>query len=102
MPRPQAVPTVQEDNDFTRVIEWRFTPDAETGWHTHEFNYVVVPMLDGKLQIETKDSDDLFADLSHGISYAREAGVHHNVINASGHEFYFVEVEFKDRPIVKD
>ena len=28
MSRPQAVPTVQADNAFTRVIEWRFAPDA--------------------------------------------------------------------------
>ncbi len=102
MSRPQAVPTVQADNEFTRVIEWRFETGAETGWHTHEYNYVVVPMLDGKLQIEMKEGDDLFADLKHGISYAREAGVNHNVVNASGKEFYFIEVEFKDRPVPKD
>jgi len=102
MSRPQAVPTVQEDNEFTRVIEWRFAPDAETGWHVHEYNYVVVPMLDGKLHIEMKDGSEVDADLKHGMSYAREAGVDHNVINASGHEFYFVEVEFKDRPLGRD
>jgi quercetin dioxygenase-like cupin family protein len=101
MSRPQAVPTVQVDNEFTRVIEWRFAPGAETGWHVHEYNYVVVPMLDGTLNIEMRSGETLTASLSHGISYAREAGVDHNVINGSGHEFYFVEVEFKDRPLAK-
>ncbi|MBT6511364.1 MAG: cupin domain-containing protein [Rhodospirillaceae bacterium] len=102
MTRPQAVPTVQDDNEFTRVIEWRFAPGAETGWHIHEYAYVVVPMLDGTLQIEMRNGDEMTSQLSHGVSYSREAGAGHNVINASDHEFYFVEVEFKDRPLRKD
>ncbi len=102
MSRPQAVPTVQDDNDFTRVTEWRFAPSAETGWHIHRYNYVVVPMLDGALRIETKDGGETVAELRRGISYSREAGVEHNVINANDREFRFVEVEFKDRPLRTD
>ena len=64
--------------------------------------YVVVPMLDGTLQIEMRNGDEMTSQLSHGVSYSREAGADHNVINASDHEFYFVEVEFKDRPLRKD
>ena len=33
--RPQAVPTVQIDNERVLVTEWRFASGAETGWHTH-------------------------------------------------------------------
>jgi len=33
--RPQAVPTVQIDNERVIVTEWRFASGAETGWHTH-------------------------------------------------------------------
>ena len=40
----EAVPTVQVDNDRVRVTEWRFAPGTATGWHRHEFDYVVVPM----------------------------------------------------------
>ena len=98
MTRPQAVPTQQVDNHFTRVTEWRFAPGAETGWHRHEYDYVVVPLLSGRLRLETKDGEHL-ADLSAGRSYAREAGVEHNVINPNEYEFAFVEVEFKDRPL---
>ena len=41
--RAQAVPTVQIDNERVIVTEWRFAPGAETGWHTHGHDYVVVP-----------------------------------------------------------
>jgi quercetin dioxygenase-like cupin family protein len=99
MSRPQAVPAVQDENEFTRVTEWRFAPGAETGWHIHEYAYVVVPMLEGTLRIENRNGDETTAQLSHGLGYSNEAGDDHNVINASDHEFYFVEVEFKDRPI---
>ena len=39
------------DNIKTRVTEWSFVPGAETGWHRHEYDYVVVPMLDGQLKM---------------------------------------------------
>jgi hypothetical protein len=35
------------------------------------------------------------AELRAGVSYARPAGVHHNVINVNSYEFRFVEIELK-------
>lgn len=96
--RPSAVPTVQVENDFAIVTEWRFAPGAETGWHTHGYNYVVVPSMSGRLLLQSKDGER-HAELTAGVAYAREAGVEHNVINANDYEFAFVEVEFKDRPL---
>ena len=46
---PQAVATVQVDNERVRVTEWRFAPGAETGEHVHQMDYVVVPLGDGRL-----------------------------------------------------
>lgn len=91
----EAVPTVQVDNEQFRVTEWRFAPGAETGWHRHEMNYVVVPMTTGQLKIELPDGEVVISDLTAGVSYAREIGVEHNVINANDFEFVFVEVEAK-------
>lgn len=91
----EAVPTVQIDNDRVRVTEWRFAPGAETGWHRHEMDYVVVPMTTGQLKIELPDNEIMISDLKAGISYARQIGVEHNVINANDFEFVFVEVETK-------
>ena len=38
MSRPQAVPTVQVDNDRVVVTEWRFAPGAQTGHHRHGYD----------------------------------------------------------------
>ena len=90
-----AVPTVQIDNDRVRVTEWRFAKGAATGFHRHEFDYVVVPGTTGRLKIVGPDGSESFAELTAGQAYAREAGVEHDVINANDYEFSFVEVELR-------
>ncbi|ELK4801675.1 TPA: cupin domain-containing protein [Pseudomonas aeruginosa] len=92
--RPQAAPTVQVDNAEVIVTEWRFAPGAETGRHRHGHDYVVVPLTDGTLLLETPEGDR-HAPLVAGQAYFRKAGVEHNVINASAHEVVFVETEIK-------
>jgi quercetin dioxygenase-like cupin family protein len=91
----QAVPTVQVDNDRTRVTEWRFPPGAATGYHRHAYDYVVVPQTSGRLRLIGPDGDEAYSDLEAGWSYFREAGVEHDVVNANDFEFVFVEIEFK-------
>ena len=90
-----ATSTVLIDDDTTRVTQWRFAPGAQTGWHRHEYNYVVVPTMDGRLRIDTADQQSVFADMKSAEPYYREAGVEHNVINANEYEYAFIEVEFK-------
>ena len=92
--RPKAIPSVQVENDRVVVTEWRFPPGAETGWHRHSMDYVVVPQTTGKLLLETGDGE-FTAELTAGMSYSREEGVEHNVVNANDYEFVFVEVEIK-------
>ncbi|MGI9659434.1 MAG: cupin domain-containing protein [Gaiellaceae bacterium] len=92
--RPEATPTVLIDNDRVRVTEWRFAPEAATGWHTHEYDSVIVPMSTGTLRLENPDGP-VDAELEVGVPYFREAGVKHDVINASGGEFAFIETELK-------
>jgi hypothetical protein len=65
-----AISTVLIDNLRTRVTEWRFKKRGDnTGWHRHEYDYIVVP-------------------------YFREVGVEHDVINGNDFECVFVEIEF--------
>ncbi|HEY8015751.1 MAG: cupin domain-containing protein [Dongiales bacterium] len=92
--RPAAVPTVQLENERVKVTEWRFAPGAATGWHRHGYDYVVVPMTTGRLQLED-GKETRFGELTAGRSYYRALGVEHDVINANEFEFVFVEVEFK-------
>jgi beta-alanine degradation protein BauB len=93
--RTPAVATVQVDDDRVKVTEWRFAPGAETGWHTHTMDYVVVPVATGMLELELPDGTRTRAALTHGASYSRKSGIEHNVINASAHEIAFVEIELK-------
>ncbi|MEM7025019.1 MAG: cupin domain-containing protein [Pseudomonadota bacterium] len=91
----EAVPTVLIDNERVRVTEWSFAPGAATGWHRHEMDYVVVPMLDGVLELVGPNDTRNQAELKKGVPYFREAGVEHDVINANSFAFAFIEVELK-------
>ena len=92
--RPSATPTIQIENDWMIMTEWCFPPHGETGWHVHQYDYVVVPVVTGQLLIETPDGEHT-AELVTGQSYTRNAGVEHNVINNNDYEFVFIEVERK-------
>jgi quercetin dioxygenase-like cupin family protein len=85
-----SIPQVQ--NDRVIVTEWRFAPGAETGHHVHGHDYVVVPLTSGTLKLEEPEGTRSVR-LEVGASYARPAGVAHNVINDNSYEFRFVEVE---------
>jgi quercetin dioxygenase-like cupin family protein len=88
----KATSTVQVQNDRVIVTEWRFAPGAETGDHVHGHDYVVVPLTSGTLKLE-EPAGTRSVRLEAGASYARPAGVAHNVINDNPYEFRFVEIE---------
>jgi quercetin dioxygenase-like cupin family protein len=87
--------TVLIDNERTRVTEWRFAPGAATGWHRHEMDYIIVPLLDGALRLVGPGGAESTAQLRLGAPYFREKGVEHDVINANAFEFAFLEIELK-------
>ncbi|MCY3768066.1 MAG: cupin domain-containing protein [Gammaproteobacteria bacterium] len=90
-----AIPTVLIDNERTRVTEWKFqTKGDRTGWHRHQYDYVVVPLFDGVLEIDTGDGKRNKAVLKNGVPYFRQAGVEHDVINGNDFECAFIEIEF--------
>jgi quercetin dioxygenase-like cupin family protein len=88
----KATSIVQVRNERVIVTEWRFAPGAETGYHVHAHDYVVVPLTSGKLRLE-EPGGVREVSLEAGASYARPAGIAHNVSNPNAHEFRFVEVE---------
>ena len=92
--RPQAVTKVRIDNGRVKATEHSFVPGAETGWHIHAYDYVIVPLMDGKLKIVTKDGDSI-AEMKKGAPYFREEGVEHDVVNATDGEYAFIEIELK-------
>ena len=94
MSRPAATSTRLQETDRVIITEWRFQPGAETGWHRHEYDYVVVCQTAGTLLAETK-TGNVENVLKAGQAYARPVGVEHNIVNVNAHEFVFVEIELK-------
>jgi quercetin dioxygenase-like cupin family protein len=94
-----AVPHVQIDNARVRVTRWDFAKrGCDTGWHVHGFDYVVVPLFDGVLDIETAEGR-VSVEMRNGQSYFREKGVAHNVMNGNDFPCSFVEIELmEERP----
>jgi quercetin dioxygenase-like cupin family protein len=89
-----AKPTLQIDDARVIVTRWDFAPGADTGHHVHGHDYVVVPLTTGTLRLE-EPGGVRDVQLQAGVSYARPAGVAHNVINANAFPFSFVEIELK-------
>ncbi|QAX31182.1 cupin domain-containing protein [Leisingera sp. NJS204] len=89
-----AKPAVRIDNDRVRVTEWSFAKSGDnTGWHRHGFDYVVVPLFDGVLEIAHPDGTRTEAVMQRGVPYFRKAGVEHDVINGNDFACAFVETE---------
>jgi len=87
--------TVYVSNERVIVNEWRFAPGASTGWHRHEYDYVIVPIMDGKLRLLEPGDVTRDAQLQLGMPYFRKAGVEHDVVNPNDGEFAFIEIEIK-------
>lgn len=92
-----AIPTVQIDDGRIRVTKWHFGSKGDnTGWHKHAHDYVVVPLFDGVLEIADAQGNITRAPMENGNSYARAAGVEHDVINGNDAAVSFVEIELLD------
>ena len=89
-----ATPTILIENDRIRVTEWRFKARGDnTGWHRHAYDYVVVPLFTGQLNIDLGGGEVVTAEMTSGVPYFREIGVEHDVINGNDFECAFVEIE---------
>src|SRR6185503_10056403 len=92
--RARAQGALLQETERVIVTEWRLAPGAETGWHRHAYDYVIVCLTAGKLLAETADGN-VETELELGQAYTRQAGVEHNIVNPADKEFAFVEVELK-------
>lgn len=92
--RTRATLTRIEDNDRVTITEWRFAPGAETGWHRHAIDYVIVYRTPARMMVETKAGRNA-VEIAAGQAMFRRAPIEHNVINAGDAEVVFVETEIK-------
>ena len=93
--RPQARATQMIDDDRVRVTRFDFDPGAETGWHRHGFDYVITALTDCHMALEGPGGETRSVMVPAGMSYRRNVGVEHNVINDGKAPMTFVEVELK-------
>ena len=93
--RKKAKTNIQIDNERIRVTEYSFNKGDETGFHTHQWDYVVVPQTSGQLLIIDDRQVETTATLIKGEPYYRRAGVSHNVINNGREKLVFIELEIK-------
>ena len=95
MSRPAAIATRMVEDDRVIVTRFDFEPGAETGWHTHDYDYVITAVTDCQMLLEEPGGATRDVLVPAGTAYRREAGVEHNVINGSDKAMSFVEVELK-------
>ena len=95
MQRKKAKANIQIDNERVRVTEYSFNKNEETGFHVHQWDYVVIPQTDGLLLLINDNGVETTATLVKGQPYYREAGVSHNVINNGKEKLVFIEIEIK-------
>lgn len=92
----EAKPVVHLEDERFKVTEWQFAPGAETGWHRHGHDYVIVPLTDGTLGLDLPGGQRMEAELTQHIPYSRREGVEHNVTNSGAGYLAFLEVEVVD------
>ena len=83
------------DDERSRVTRFEFQPDQETGWHEHEYDYVITAITDCNMKIENPNGEDTSVFVKAGDAYRRNTGVKHNVINKGKLPMAFVEIELK-------
>ena len=90
-----ATSTKLIDNDRVTVWEWHFPkPGDNTGWHRHAHDYVIVPMLSGRIEVVTSEGATI-EEGNAGVPYFCEQGGEHDVLNASDGAYAFIEIELK-------
>jgi beta-alanine degradation protein BauB len=91
-----AKPTAIADDERVRVTTWTFQEDgAATGMHHHDFDYIVVPVTGGTFTVTDADGSARELEQVAGVPYLRPAGATHDVVNSTGREAVFVEIELK-------
>jgi len=93
--RALCTATVLVDDDRMRTTRFDFAAGAETGWHRHGHDYVIVAITDCHMLIGDPDGVTRRVTVPAGTAYRRQEGVKHNVVNGGDAAMSFVEVELK-------
>ena len=72
---------IQLANGIFRVTKWMIEPGGEIPMHVHEYDYVVVPLVDDTMFVTNADGSEQRDELRIGQSYTRPADIEHSVAN---------------------
>jgi quercetin dioxygenase-like cupin family protein len=91
-----AQATTAVDDERVRITTWIFRAAGEaTGWHVHEYDYIVVPVTGGTFAATAPDGATRELTQEAGSPYLGTAGTEHDVVNVGGAAAVFVEIELK-------
>ena len=93
--RPPCTATQLIDDARVRVTRFDFSPGAETGWHRHDYDYVITAVTDCHMLLEDPGGVNRKVLVPAGSAYRRMEGVEHNVVNDGAEKMTFIEVELK-------
>ena len=91
--------TLLLDDEKVRVTLFGFDSGQETGWHVHEYDYVITAVTDCFMMLQHPDGRQTISEVPAGNAYSRDAGVSHNVINTSDQKMSFIEIELKNSKV---
>ena len=88
--------TLLLENEKVRVTLFDFDLGQETGWHVHEYDYVITAVTDCVMMLQHPDGRQTISEVAAGNAYSKDAGVSHNVPNRSDQKMSFIEIELKN------
>ena len=93
--RPMAIHKILFEDDKTRITHWTMKPGEQTGWHSHDYDYVVVRLSGGRLHLDYADGSEREVDYALGGTLTGSAPVEHNAISVGDEAIVSLEIEYK-------
>ncbi len=93
--RPMATFKTLHEDEKTRITHWIMKPGEQTGWHSHDFDYVVVQLSGGRLHLDYADGTEREVDYAPGGTLTGTAPVEHNAISVGDEAIESLEIEYK-------
>ena len=91
--------TIMFENDEVRVWDFVVEPGRSKGWHRHELPYVIIPMTEGQIEIESALTGQIERPKSViGSPIWRDAGEVHDLRNVGESSYRNIIIELKQQP----
>jgi len=88
--------TVMFENERVRVWDFVVEPGKSKGWHRHDLPYVIIPMTDGEIELESALTGDIARPKGRiGEPIWRDAGEVHDLRNVGKARYRNILIELK-------